>query len=144
VTLKHAARLKRGRMLERHHKRKDLAMPQTCAPAPAPAPAASADANARFLILDIKSSDGRHRRRVYLLNPGDSFAGFGGSRSSLPIRKTASLIVRDTDANGQRDFETDITDKAQWEYVRRSILFSVGMSEEQVDADAKARGTDTL
>lgn len=56
---------------------------------------------------------------IYLINPKESFIGFGGSRHSLTPKKTASLIVRRLDAMGLEDIEYDISDKTGWDWIFR-------------------------
>lgn len=78
--------------------------------------------NEQFKVLTIKS-DGSNRREVYLLNPGDTFAGFGGSRHGLTVRKTASLIVRDVGPHGCRDVEYNLNDADAWRAIRTTLAF---------------------
>ena len=82
----------------------------------------SADPLAKFLVMsmDVKGEhDGNIRTRIYLLNPGQLFPGFGGSRSGLLVGKTASLIMRQTAAWGCRDTEYDIADPKAWGFINR-------------------------
>lgn len=58
---------------------------------------------------------------VYLLNPGEFFEGFGGSRHPLPIRKTASLITRSIQGGCISDTEYDITSGTPWAWIARLI-----------------------
>jgi hypothetical protein len=61
------------------------------------------------------SAPGGETFELYLLNAGESFRGFGGSRSGLLVTKTASLIIRHRNKSGmQADTEYDIADKAVW------------------------------
>lgn len=73
------------------------------------------DLNARYRIMDFKI--GGERRRVYLLNPGDHFERFGGSSRGLLVRKTASLIVSETQGGCRTDIEYDIGNKDVWERI---------------------------
>jgi hypothetical protein len=73
---------------------------------------APVDPNARFCVMDFSIKT--RRVRIYLLNPGDCFQGFGGSSSGLVVRKTASLIVRDVDNWGCEDTEYDINKADVW------------------------------
>lgn len=73
-------------------------------------------------VLSIKSDEsGKVVTEVYLLNPGESFEGFGGSRHALPIRKTASLIIRSMQGGCISDHEHDITDPSSWAWIARLI-----------------------
>lgn len=73
-------------------------------------------------VLTIKSNEtGKTVTEVYLLNPGESFEGFGGSRHALPIKKTASLIIRSTQGGCVSDFEHDVTDGTTWAWLARLI-----------------------
>lgn len=56
--------------------------------------------------------------QVYLLNPGEVFAGFGGTRSGLLVRKTASLIIRCLACGSSTDVEYDIRDPNAWRTIR--------------------------
>jgi hypothetical protein len=70
-------------------------------------------------IFTIQASD--NTIEVYLLNPGEHFPGFGGSKQGLTVRKTASLIVRQTSPTGQQDVEFGVADPATWARLRRLI-----------------------
>lgn len=91
-------------------------MPKTKAPA---------DPNEAHLVLSYENTHtvvggGQPyviRTRVYLLNPGAFFHGFGGSRHAKAITKTASLIIRTQGPWGMRDYETDINVKSVWQSV---------------------------
>lgn len=73
-------------------------------------------------VLEITSKEtGKVVTAVYMLNPGESFEGFGGSRHALPIRKTASLIIRSTQGGCIVDNEHDITDGTAWAWLARLI-----------------------
>jgi hypothetical protein len=72
-------------------------------------------------VLTLTSKEtGKVVAEVYMLNPGESFEGFGGSRHALPIKKTASLIVRSIQ-HGISDTEYDITDGSTWAWLARLI-----------------------
>lgn len=60
---------------------------------------------------------------VYMLNPGQRFDGFGGSRGGLTVSKTASLIVRTSHGPMSmiRDTELDITDDWFWQTIAKCI-----------------------
>lgn len=80
-------------------------------------PAETADHNVKFLVLSFDvavEGGGTYRTRVYLLNPGDHFQGFGGSRHALIVKKTASLITRTTGPWGLRDLESDLACPSAW------------------------------
>lgn len=62
----------------------------------------------------------RTRYEVYVLNPGDVFAGFGGSRHGLCVKKTASLIIREYSYAGtMTDTEFDVNSAKTWEWIGR-------------------------
>lgn len=73
------------------------------------------DSNDAFLIHTLKTNN--EVIKLYLLNPGDWFAGFGGSRAGLVVRKTASLIVRREGPMGTYDTECDINNKQVWQSI---------------------------
>lgn len=73
-------------------------------------------------VLTLKSSEtGKTVCEVYMLNPGQHFPGFGGSRHGLTVQKTASLIVRNTQGGCITDVEHDITDGTVWAWLARLI-----------------------
>lgn len=73
-------------------------------------------------VLTIKSNEtGKVVTEVYMLNPGESFEGFGGSRHALPIKKTASLITRSMQGGCISDTEYDITNPSTWAWLARLI-----------------------
>lgn len=73
--------------------------------------------NDQFKILEHKVDN--YRYEIYLVNPGQFFEGFGGSRHGLQVKKTASLIIRQRGPHGLRDTEYDIADKDAWESIER-------------------------
>lgn len=89
-------------------------------------------ANDRYKILDYSiarnenEERGTMRVRVYLLNVGDVFHGFGGSRHGLVVRKKASLIVRELD-HGLRDHEYDLNSENAWSAIERGRLIAAGV-----------------
>jgi hypothetical protein len=58
---------------------------------------------------------------IHMLNPGEHFPGFGGSRSGLVVGKTASMILREKSSWGIRDVEYDIHDQTVWEWIAGRI-----------------------
>lgn len=70
------------------------------------------DPNEKFRIATVKVEDADID--VFILNPGDSFQGFGGSSAGLVVRKTASLITRKRGPHGWSDTEYAINDKSAW------------------------------
>lgn len=66
-------------------------------------------------------SYGDEKTEVYLINPGESFPGFGGGRHSLLITGTASLITRSIGPNGLRDTEYNIDDPKIWTWISKLI-----------------------
>ena len=77
------------------------------------------DPNAKFCILSLDKE--KYQQRVYLLNPGDYFEGFGGSRHALRVNKTASLIVRTNGYMGLQDTEYDITRMDVWDSIFNAV-----------------------
>lgn len=62
---------------------------------------------------------------VYILNPGDWFEGFGGSRHGLVVQVTASLIIRTKhEAWGFKDVEYNVNDKQAWKSIAEGINLS--------------------
>lgn len=87
------------------------------------------DPNARFLIRRFET--GESVVSFYILSPGETFAGFGGSSGGLSVRKTASLITRHETSHGTiDDGEYDVTSTLAWEWferlMRREVLANVG------------------
>lgn len=78
--------------------------------------AADTDPNAKHRIAKFEVIDGvaKTRYSVYLLNPGEVYAGFGGSSAGLPVRKTASLFVRTVSPWGAEDREYNLADPFAW------------------------------
>jgi len=98
-------------------------------------PPADSDANKRFRIFNIavgdKGTASYTRVRVYLLNPGETFARFGGSKHGQTARKTASLIVSTLQCGTLRDVEYDLRGMPEgdtWGWIRRLILREGGVS----------------
>jgi hypothetical protein len=75
-----------------------------------------------FLTISTAGDDesGKSRTEFYFLNPGEVFAGFGGSRSGLLVKKTPSLITRRIDV-GWHDVEWPVDDPRPWAMVARAI-----------------------
>lgn len=83
--------------------------------------------NDQFLVLDFQHKAGATlatRVQVYILNPGDYFEAFGGSRHGLSVTKTASLIIRVTSPWGMRDVEYNVNDKEAWKAVAEGMNLS--------------------
>lgn len=72
-------------------------------------------------ILVLKVNTGRTRYEVYTLNVGDTLTPFGGSRSGLQARKTASIVVREISSMGLRDTEYDIHSRSVWGWIETLI-----------------------
>lgn len=68
--------------------------------------------NDQFKVAEFKTD--ALTMTVYMVNPGEAFHGFGGSRHALPVKKTASMIVRTLGPMGLNDCEYDINDKSTW------------------------------
>jgi hypothetical protein len=80
---------------------------------PQPGSAVLKDLNEKSKVAEFIS--GSNTTTVYMVNPGDVFHGFGGSRHALSPKKTASMIVRSLGPMGLNDCEYDINDKAVWQ-----------------------------
>jgi hypothetical protein len=72
-------------------------------------------------ILTLAIKEGKHRTEVYLLNPGECFPRFGGSRHGLIVRKTASLIIRSNSGYDMKDTEYDLADPGAWNHLRKLL-----------------------
>lgn len=70
-------------------------------------------------VLTVKLPDGGEIE-VHMLNPGQSFPGFGGSSRPLIASKTASLITR-TKTVGMSDYEQDIFAPTFWKWIADRI-----------------------
>ncbi len=73
--------------------------------------------NARYQIADYTIKG--HRYRIYVLQPGQYFEGFGGSRHALCVKKTPSLIVRETGHIGISDTEYGVDNLKVWRHYFR-------------------------
>lgn len=58
---------------------------------------------------------------IHMLNPGQHFPNFGGSRSGLVVGKTASMITQHRTPNALHDVEHDIHDPAIWKFIADCI-----------------------
>jgi len=59
---------------------------------------------------------------IFMLNVGEHLTPFGGSKSGLVVRNTASMIVRTEYADGSvTDVEHDIYSPKVWAFVARAI-----------------------
>ena len=58
---------------------------------------------------------------IFMLNVGEMLTPFGGSKSGLLVRKTASMVVRTKDQQGTTDVEHDIHDPRVWAFMARVI-----------------------
>lgn len=82
------------------------------------------------MVLGTEGTPERCRIRVYLLNPGECYAGFGGSRSGLVVRKTASLVVSTLQCGSLREVEYDLRGMPEgdtWAWLKRCILREAGV-----------------
>ena len=86
------------------------------------------DRNEKYLILAYQIGGARYS--VYLLNPGDMFQGFGGSRHPLMVKKTASLVIRRLQ-HELSDREYNINDTGAWEAIRYGFLLAHGVRTEE-------------
>lgn len=69
----------------------------------------------------VEKATGKVTSEIYMLNPGEGFAGFGGSRGGIVVGKTASLIVRNRQGGQISDIEYDIYDAGVWAWIARLI-----------------------
>lgn len=76
-------------------------------------------------VLEIKGP--RVRYEFHMLNVGEVFPGFGGSRHGLQAKGTASIVVREVSAMGLRDTEYAIADQSFWRWI--ATLMDIGKSE---------------
>lgn len=98
-------------------------------------PPADTDPNAKYRVLSMeigtKGTESHVRIRVYLLNPGETFERFGGSRQGLTVRKTASLIVSTLQCGSSRDTEYDLRGGVNqpdvWAWLKRCVLREAGV-----------------
>lgn len=95
------------------------------------------DPNAQFRIFDITLPSGEEektRRRIYLLNPGETFQSFGGSRHGLTVRGGASLIISTNQGGSRCDMEYSLRGGEShpdvWEYIQRWVLSEAGVKVE--------------
>lgn len=91
-----------------------------------------------MLIMTIRFSGSTDEAtEVHLLNVGDIFEGFGGSRHQLVAghdfntgkrhkKPTASLILRRRSRMGCEDVERDIHDPQFWSWIARIINGEIG------------------
>jgi hypothetical protein len=65
-------------------------------------------------IMIIKSESTTFE--VYILNEGEVFKGFGGSKRGLLVQRGASLIIRryDHESGSMEDGEHDVNDPGIW------------------------------
>lgn len=75
-------------------------------------------------VLTIRNASGQTVAEVFMLNPGATFPGFGGSRSGLVVGRTASLIVRSHQGGCITDAEHDITSTTTWAWL--ALLINEG------------------
>jgi hypothetical protein len=69
----------------------------------------------------LKITTQHEKYELYMLNPGEHFSGFGGSRTGLTVGKTASSIVRRISPMGTYDTELDIFDNNVWQTIANWI-----------------------
>lgn len=95
------------------------------------------DPNAKYLVADFTLNG--TRTQVYLLNAGDWFPGFGGSRSGLVAVKTASLIVRQTGNMGLTDTEYTVNDQKVWNRIFNVAHAAKYQPQPWIEPKAKAK-----
>ena len=72
-------------------------------------------------VMVLKTKKGSFRKEVYLMPAHATFPGFGGSSRGLYTGKTPSLIIRDRDTWGLKDYEFAADDRRQWEWLAARI-----------------------
>lgn len=71
--------------------------------------------------LDFTASTGTHFE-VHVLNPGEVFPGFGGSRTGLLVKKTPSIIVRERNGMGTTDHEYSVDHPEFWKWIQHLLI----------------------
>lgn len=83
------------------------------------------------IALGDAGTESYTRVRVYLLNPGEHFERFGGSKRGYTDRKTATLIVSTLQCGSVRDVAYDLrggtTHPDVWPWIRRMMLREAGV-----------------
>lgn len=74
-----------------------------------------------MLVLTITDDKQPCVLEVHLLQPGEHFTPFGGSKSGLCVGKTPSLVTREVSPWGTRDIERDIHDPFFWNMISNLI-----------------------
>lgn len=96
--------------------------------------------NASTKVLTVRYEHGGHAD-VHLLNVGEVFERFGGSSRGLQVRKTASLITRDTAGGCWNDLERDLRAPEFWTWIqklidqRAALLAAARMQIKVIDGD---------
>lgn len=88
-------------------------------------------------VLTVKLDAGTSYE-LHMLNPRETFPGFGGSRAGLLVGKTASLVSRMHTPNTTSDTEHDIHDPVVWEAIGRWINQGTAMAALKVLATTPA------
>lgn len=65
--------------------------------------------------------DGHVQCQVHILNPGDTFQGFGGSNAALIVKETPSIIVRRRSTLEVSDHEYGIKDPTFWSWLNACL-----------------------
>lgn len=107
-------------MAQKARKFKDAAPPQRT----------PVEHNEKFKVLSYECRDeeggsGKSRYAIYLLNPGEWFENFGGSKHGLQVTKTASMVARQNFSGIQRDTEYNLADKDAWRYVHIGLTYNL-------------------
>lgn len=71
-------------------------------------------------VITVKHEDGG-TTEVFVLNPGEIFVEFGGSRHNLRVNKTASIILRRQGPWGLTDTEYDVYNAGVWEWINEHM-----------------------
>jgi hypothetical protein len=112
----------------------------------------SGEVAVKCLTIEIPSKYGPETYEIHMLNVGDDFHGFGGSKHSLTAgrdfytgekqkKPTASLIVRRIGFNGLEDREHDIHDPNVWRFICACI--NLGEATAEVPEEPAAGSTNT-
>jgi len=62
-----------------------------------------------------------HKVNLYMLNPGDHFPGFGGSRTGYVCGRTATLIMQEQSPMMTNDVACDIFEPSVWQWIAKHI-----------------------
>jgi hypothetical protein len=83
-------------------------------------PRAKERRNPMVPVLTVTLGAG-HKVNLYMLNPGDHFANFGGSRTGYLCGKTATLIMQECSPMTTHDVACDIFEPSVWQWIAKHI-----------------------